>query len=352
MRLTYLRGKSAAATVLSSVCLVLAAASGCERIYDGEGDCSLTYRIPLKQTLNIVGADAFSTRVPSVTVYLFDESGRLAASKSASGAALSSGNYAMEFTETEVSPGTYDIIVWGGLADNGAFALDGGSAPSTKEDLVCRLVREREGEGSVSRKQLGSLFHGMQNGVVFPEGSGVKTVTAGIDLTKNTNTVRVILQHYNGRAMDMNDFHFTVLDDNGSMNYDNALLSDEVVKYGEWAKKEADVSRPESRAGEVASISSVVAEIDVARLVKGSGVNASLIVDVEGKDEPILNLPLIDLLVLAKGEARRAGMTDQEYLDWQDDFTLFFYLDNAYGWYANAGIWINSWHVVLQDKDL
>lgn len=344
LRHNCLRNVMVSMTGLAAVALL---APACESIYDGEGDCGVTYSVPFTQTMNILGADAFAARVGSVSLYVFDLNGRLVASKTESGAALASGQYAMDFSGDELAPGTYDLIAWGGLTGNDAFGLAGGSHPVSKDDLVCLLHREHEDDGTaVSARQLRDLFHGADR-VEFPAVSGYHRLEKPVDLTKDNNTIRVILQHFNERPLDKDDFSFTIVDDNGKINHDNVPLPDESIVYSEWAKNEVLVERPDDT--RAASVSSIVAEVDVARLMTDH--KSRLRVWVKGKDKPVIDMNLPDLLLLAKGEAKRA-MSDQEYLDRQDDYTLFFYLDDAYGWYTRGGVWVNSWHVVFQDQDL
>ena len=323
-------------------------AISCEKVFDSEGDCSVTYQVGFTQTRNVIGADAFPVRVKSLSLFVFTPDGTFVTAKTETGEALASGNYVMEFTEHELAPGTYDVIAWAGLSDEATWNLAGGSNPVSKEDIVCRMQREYIGGEAVSRQPLTDLFHGAER-IEIPEGVyGTYRIERNIDLTKNNNRVRIILQHYNGREMDKNDFHFFVLDDNGLMNWDNSLLADETIAYQEHYKEAAQVTTPaESRAGEdeIMSITSVVAEIDVARLMTGR--NPILIVEVEGKDKPVLRLPLVDLLLNARG-----SYAPQEYLDRQDEYNLIFYLDDAYGWYTRGGIWVNSWHVVWDDREL
>ena len=327
------------------LCLWAALSSvSCESIYDSEGDCSVTYQVAFTQTRNMVGADAFSVRVKSLSLFLFTPDGKFVTSKTESGDKLAAKNYAMEFTDEELKPGTYDVIAWAGLSDNATWSLAGGSNPASKEDLVCRMEREQ----SESQKELTDLFHGAGRIEVPGNVYGTYRIEKNIDLTKNNNKLRIILQHYNGREMDKNDFHFIVRDDNGTMNYDNTLLADETITYREHYKESALVTTPtESRAGEgeITSITSVVAEIDVARLMADK--RPMLIVEVDGKNKPVLNLPLIDLLLNAKG-----GYEPQEFLDRQDEYSLIFYLDDGYGWYTDGGIWVNSWHVVFNDSKI
>ena len=46
-------------------------------------------------------------------------------------------------------------------------------------------------------------------------------------------------------------------------------------------------------------------------------------------------------------------MSNQEYLDRQDEYSLTFFIDKNYNWYSQIGIYINSWHVVpKQDTPL
>lgn len=52
-----------------------------------------------------------------------------------------------------------------------------------------------------------------------------------VPLVKNTNSIRIILQQMDGVTVDVDNFEFTITDDNGLMNYDNKLLKDETLTY-------------------------------------------------------------------------------------------------------------------------
>ena len=67
-------------------------------------------------------------------------------------------------------------------------------------------------------------------------------------------------------------------------------------------------------------------------------------------DEKVLSIPLKDYALLVKGNYNKA-MSDQEYLDRQDEYNLTFFLDE-FGNTLSASVIINSWHVVLQNSDL
>ena len=318
---------------------IAALLGACENLMDGEGYCPTIYKVKFRFTMNILEVDAFTSKVKSVSLFVFDKQGRCIDVVTESGDALADNNYAMVL---EQPAGEYDLIAWCGLEGNDDFALARAVGPQSREDLVCSLLTGSR-TGTDCRKPLAPLWHGRADNVVLPDETGEHTV-ATIDLTKDTNTVRIILQHFKGKELNPDDFDFTISDVNGIMNWDNSLLPCDEITYREWSKIPAEVAMPdadESQA-EKTAVSSLVAELDVARLVKKDYVTV-LTVSRAGQEKPVLRLPLIDLLLMAKGEARRK-MDDQEYLDRQDEYNLIFFLDDE-GWYVNGGVWINSWHV-------
>lgn len=345
MKLFDRRSLRFAAAMFAATTVALASCDSA--IYDDEGDCSVRYHVGFRYKKNVLDVDAFASQVKSVSLFVFDRNGTLVATKTESGEALAREGYSMQ---VDVAPGRYDLVAWCGLTESEAFSLVGGARPARKEDLACRLARVTPDGATAARrdKPLDALFHGYAENVEFPDTYG-DHVAGVVDLTKNTNTVRVILQHYNGRELDKDDFSFTVTDDNGLMNYDNTLLDDEIIVYGECKKQSGEVSLPDG-SRTVTSISSVIAQIDLARLVK-EGHAPELTVACKDKSEPLFRLPLIDLLLCAKGDVPYAK-EDQDYLDRQDNYNLIFFIDDENGWYAKGGIWINSWHVMRQSSDL
>ena len=64
----------------------------------------------------------------------------------------------------------------------------------------------------------------------------------------------------------------------------------------------------------------------------------------------VLSIPLIYYVLLVKGNYNRS-MSDQEYLDRQDEYNMTFFLQDDGSWLA-ASIIINSWRVVLSSVEL
>lgn len=96
-----------------------------------------------------------------------------------------------------------------------------------------------------------------------------------------------------------------------------------------------------------------VAELTVSRLVdRDWSVNSKPMLTIRKVEngELVARIPIIDYALLVKGNYNRA-MSDQEYLDRQDEYNMTFFLDENSHWLATTII-INSWRVVLNPTDL
>lgn len=339
---------------LMLVCLTMVACDGA--IYDYEGDCSITYRVKFRYDWNMKFADAFAHEVETVTLYVLNEQGDIVWQRTESGEALAQEGYAMTVA---VEPGTYDLLAWCGTADKGSFSIPDAA---DREGLTCTLLREHAADDSAFvENDLDRLFHGYLAQQTFADTEGVYTIT--MPLVKDTNNVRVVLQHMSGEAIDYDDFAFAITDDNGSMDWDNTLLDDERITYRAWhvdagqAEFEYDpdtdsvdsaTSAAASRAESV--FSAAVAELTVPRLMMSHKNDARLVITNTRTGKTVVSIRLIDALLLVKGYYNRP-MSDQEYLDRQDEYSLTFFIDEGYRW-ANAFIYINSWKVVLKNVEL
>jgi hypothetical protein len=68
------------------------------------------------------------------------------------------------------------------------------------------------------------------------------------------------------------------------------------------------------------------------------------------ENEQVLSIPIADYALLVKGNYNSA-MSNQEYLDRQDEYNMTFFLDEGGKW-LSASIIINSWRVVLNNDIL
>ena len=97
------------------------------------------------------------------------------------------------------------------------------------------------------------------------------------------------------------------------------------------------------------TVASLLFELSTGRLMADS--KARLVVHRNWDDRDIIDIPLVDYFLLVKGHY--GDITDQEYLDRQDDYSIVFFIDKHSNWYVAGGIFVNSWAVVPpQDSEL
>lgn len=63
----------------------------------------------------------------------------------------------------------------------------------------------------------------------------------------------------------------------------------------------------------------------------------------------VASIPLVDYALLVKG--KDAQLSDQDYLDYRDDYSMVLFLDPDYRWISTE-IYINSWKIVNQDAEI
>ena len=329
-------------TLLALAAAALGAAACDKQIYDYEGDCTPYNGVKLIYDLNMKYADAAPTEVKSAKVLVYGQDGALVKEIDATEQQLKDGEY---FIRTDVAPGKYTIVVCCGLDEAPqTWTLDG------KETLNPMTVTMGTENNSV--KEIAPLFHGMVK-VNFPDVEGV--TEEEIHLTKDFNDVKVLMQHLSGEDVDVSKFTYEITVDNSVYGYDNNPILKGDVIYEPFVTKQASVEVPESpETGKTsivkADINNVaLAEFTLGRLMANAKVKPRLTIwNMDG--DKVLSIPIVDYLLLVKGYYNQS-MTDQEYLDRQDDFSLTFFLDKNDTWISSSII-INSWKVVFNDTDL
>lgn len=342
---------------------IAASLTACDSaIYDEEGDCSITYRVKLRYTKNMKDADAFPSEVTHVGLYAFDPDGKLAWSGSETVDRLRDDDY---FMTVPVEPGTYDLVAWcGGTsreADAARWTLAGGDTPAAKADLTCTLSTKphQSGSGVISDRDIHRLYHGSLDAAKFPDTYG--SYNYEIDLTKDTNFIRVILQHADGEPVNPEWFTFNITDTNTALDHTNSIASSQKVTYLPWAITTAatELPDPDNIAGRAAtsmrapitSISSVIAEMTTSRLVTGNRPSLEVNCTEPGNEHLVARLDLISYFLMIKGSANR-HLSDQDFLDRQDDYSMMLILDDNNRWNLNLGLYINSWRIIRQETVL
>ncbi len=304
---------------------------GCIR--EDFAECKDTYDLRLVFDRNMLYTDAFASQVRSVDVKVFDSStGREVYSYADSGAALESADYRVALP---IPPGTYDILCWAGMAEGDSFGYALPAADMLQQHNVALNT-----ENGVSGHRLNNLYHGLSRGVTFVSGNSLghdQNQTTTVYLTKNTNRVCVMLHNLDGTELDESGFTFSITSGNALMNFDNTLDPAGRVTYRPWHVTPI-MLETETKSEPVQS--ALAAEISMARLVPDG--NSRLDVYRTADGERIISVPLERNLLLYKGEYH-SMMSDEEYLDRQDDYTITFILDRNNNWDRAAMIYINNW---------
>lgn len=326
--------------------LVLTAVLGSCGMMDDEGpDCTTHRRIRFTYDWNMLFADAFPHEVKTLTLYAFTTDGRLAYSQTVNADSVIAQGY---MNADGMLAGRYRFLVWAQGEQRHADTYSFGTAAigDTNDVLTVRLNRAATADVD---HDITPLYYGTLDNVDFtdlPRG-GIREAT--VNLMKDTELFRIVLQNQSGQTLDPGEFCFTITDNNGFLAADNSLLADDTLTYHAWSVTNGTAGISDTTAtGTVTAASAVVAEITTNRLVAGR--NMRLHVTRRSDGHRIIDLPLIDLGLLVKGNYHRA-MSDQEYLDRQDTWNYIFFLDNDRNWLA-ASIYVQQWRIVLQDADL
>ncbi len=335
----------------------MAILSSCDSvIYEPEGDCEPVHRILFTYDHNLKFADAFPAEVPSVNLYIFDQAGNLVRTISEDVPTERAKDFAIELRD--IPAGKYDLLAWCGVKDSEHFTVNHTAETDPKfEHHTCRIEREIDAFASHHiRNDIGRLYHGTLMNVDMTQDEGTYEHT--VELMKNTNVVRVVLQHMSGSPIDKDDFEFTITEQNGLMASTNHIIPDNQITYHPWMQRSGTASINTTKAdnGESGSnsgsVSAVVTEFTLGRLMAGS--KAVLNVNSTNDGHTILSVPVTDYALLVKGHYYEPGshreMSDQEYLDRQDEYPMTFFLDESNEW-INSVIYINSWRVVINDID-
>ena len=321
--------------------------SSCNVLDEEYEDCAVYVRF--KYDMNMEFTDAFAHAVNSVTLYAFDKDGVLAYQKTEEGELLKQDSYRMRLDGISHSDkAEYDFITWAGDADRDeSFVIPMLTVgQSTKEDLIYQLKRAG---GGIVNGDLKELFHGQVENLNFGRAAASKMEEVVLPLTKNTNSIRIILQQVSGKPISVNDFRFTITDKNGKMNFDNSIMEDEMLTYEAWHTGDGNVELENGQVQQegVTSINVAIAELSTVRLMADLE-PVLTITNLEG--EQVLSIPLVDCALLYKRE-KYSDMPNQEFLDREDEYNFTFFLDENSNWISSSII-INSWRLVFQDAEV
>lgn len=188
-------------------------------------------------------------------------------------------------------------------------------------------------------RKLNALFHSSLENITISE--EYQVITAG--LVKNTNYFSCILQDENNLPLRQEDFAFTLESTNGVIDYTNTPVGTTPTCYLPYRQELSLTSE---------QIPIIHARLNTLRIMKGDDTTLSIKHTPSGKT--ILHLPLTQYLLLSKNYPNNIGdISDQEYLDREDSYTLMFFIQSS-----DTGIpriptmKVNDWIIRLNDSEL
>mgnify|MGYP000000147868 CR=1 FL=1 len=315
--------------------MLLPVFTSCIREYLEE--CPQEYALRFRYDYNMKFKDLFADQVEDLSVYVFDKDGKYVRTVTDRGERLRDSEYKLILP---LAPGHYCFVVWAGL-DGGCFnPVSLQSGISEENDLSLLLYRNDNGEVPCDRP-LAALWHSRLEAVeVFGPGT-LQTDT--LNLIKDTNTIRIILQQRDGSLLRASDFDIRIdcPAGNGLLAHDNDLLPDRPLVYRPYALSDG-VSENAPR------LPQVTAGFSVSRLTVGDAMR--LRIGKKAGGGYLIDIPLVDYLLMTQHEQDARILSDQEYLDRQDVYSILLYLDGD-RWFDSLII-INGWALRPGSVDL
>lgn len=287
------------------------------------------------------GTEGFAGEVNHITLLVFDENGLFVNSF-----AHTEKNFDMTVT---LEPGIYQMLAWAGLNDTNYQLPTLSQGKTTMQEVVLTLQRNEDNQ---QNSYLTPLWHGKP---VRTEVKPYEMNQVTIGMLKNNNTFVTILQDTSGKPLDGNTYSYEIIADNGRMGYDNKVLADEPIRYGAYLVETATVdAAADNRTDTETSLSVARSELNTLRLMKDRPARFVVTENTTGKK--ILDINLTQYLLLTREQYEgKIGykLTDQEYLDYEDHFSIVFFLSptgNVDNPYLCLSLKINGWIVRLNDN--
>ncbi|MGV8090936.1 MAG: FimB/Mfa2 family fimbrial subunit [Mangrovibacterium sp.] len=315
--------------------------------------CKIEFRVAMDVEYNgLFNAQAFYNEVEDVNLWVFDSNGIYIEKYTEQGEILKQNDFTIDLP---LQPGRYKMVVWTGLLDGFYEVPELTAGVSTMEDLTLRMKRDADNR---QNNQITPLWHGIISDVEVKYGR-YTLITVG--LVKDTNTLIAVMQDVWGNNLDSEDYDFEIIADNGYMDYKNQLLDDDDIRYGAYYTQTAEVDADNefntlNRSGEedTKKFSVARAELNTLRLMTDR--RTRFVVTEKATGRKLMNINLTQYLLLTRTlyEGKYGvKISDQEYLDYEDTYSVIFFLTSSGGGsYVCTSLKINGWTIRLNDAEL
>lgn len=342
--------------------LVMLGLSNCSGlgVYDDLEECPRGVVMRFIFDYNLEFANSFPRQVDCLSVYLFDNEGKLVERRTETTEVLADEDWRMTF---DIPAGDYRVVAYGGMeCDLASFAhTKQVNAIKKIEDLEVLINEEHIGDESKRpAKRLHDLYHGIHT---FTVTEGLTYNTTTVPMIRDTNNIRIVLQHLDNSPVNDKDFRFEIIDDNVKFDYSNNVVGHRTVTYTPWTTGVASTGLNGIPTGDESTRASEVqvayADMSVSRLMHNSQFvwkqpetnkvqnGPRLRIISKEYNRIVCDIPLNSYLLLMKSEVF-AGMDPQEFLDRANNYNLVFFLDHDNVW-IRMNIVVDDWTVRIDD---
>ena len=342
-------------TRLIASALMLAGAIGCSWVKDDLSGCPQGCRLQFTVEDDVAAAggynaSVFAAEVSDLTLFVFSSDGTYVGQYSEQGDALKQSDYTMDIP---VAPGHYKMVAWTGLEDSHYSVSGLQEGVSKLKDLEVLLDRDSENR---QNDYLHPLWHGMLENVEIKKDVYSRYT---MNMSKANNGFVLVLQDMKGGSIKGDTFTYEIVSANGRMAHDFSIVDDDEISYGAYFVESADLSDYDSAEPEEnAEINLTVARAELNTLRLMSDKSTRLIIRERHTERLVLNIDLVQYILLTRERyEQKVGvkLTDQQYLDYEDSFSLMFVMmptGSIVNPYAMVELRINGWVVRSQSAEL
>lgn len=359
---------------IAAALMMSATFSSCDMMEEDMDDCPSGLYLTFKYDYNLQRADMFNDHVGSVTVYIFDEQGKLVKTQEESNvgasAPLKSPSYAMHVTD--LAPGKYQFIALAGqrpyadmMADSRArFVRTDMPDRADMTQLGIQLDRTQTAAGMYdivnNSLPLDTLWHGMLTTPVEVYSTSIyKPTYATIPLVRDTKKINVTLREIDDPTlMDINKYDMTITDRNSTLLWDNSVdeTTGTVVyrPHATWNSEDRTPAfdhngDPIDGVGYIGHVDFMTSRIIYHDDPADDGF-LTIINKETGMQVVTVNLP--DLLSRLANYDDTQRYSEQEFLDRGYDYSLDFFLKGDKLAYVNISISVLGWSKRIQFEEL
>lgn len=319
--------------------LSMGAITSCDAMHEDLAPCPQGLRLRFISTWNLEEANMFPSQVDCLTVFIFDAEGKRVGDPIERFAPeISDEDWRLE---VPLPAGQYTVLAYGGMAcDDSSFRFDFKNVNTDLEEMEV-FMKPGIINAAPPANRLHDLFYGRLEITVPPQGEATAYTAATVDMMKDTNNIRVLMSNSNGVEIDVDDFEWTITDDNTRFDWKNDIIPTGTVTYVPWAK--GNTSYGTNIAGNPFSV--CYAEFSTSRLMRRSPAKLTITRKSDGS-KPV-DVDLMDVLMAMRSDYF-SYMSPQEFLDRESWWNMSFFLAEDGRW-AYVEITIRDWTVRLNN---